>query len=138
VISRQQGRICLDATFHTDADPGGALLAGMTVWAAGMPAQAGAQATGEGTEVRVHSCDPGADVTFAVAGRSEQTLTYAAIRSGIELELVRDAHIDAGRSECIADHAARSISAADLANGSFGATVDPDLVAAVQQAVATC
>jgi hypothetical protein len=138
VISRQQGRICFDADFHTDGSAGGGLLAGMTAWAAGMPVQAGAEVNGDDSDVRVHSCDPGADVVFTVAGRTEQTLTYAAIRSEIELELIRDAHLDRGRSQCIADQAARSISAADLAGDSFGATVDPDLTAAIQQATATC
>ena len=138
MISRQQGRICFDADFHTDGSSGGALLAAMTTWVAGMPPQAGAQANGDANDVRVHSCDPGVDVAFTVAGRTEQTLTYAAIRSDIELDLVRDAHLAAARSECIADQAARSISAADLATDSFGATVDPDLVAAVQQATTTC
>jgi hypothetical protein len=138
VISRQQNRICFDADFHTDGSAGGALLTALTTWAAGMPAEAGAQATGDENDVRIHSCDPGADVAFTVAGRTEQTLTYAAIRSQIELDLVRDAHLDADRSKCIADQAARSISAADLAADNFGATVDPDLTAAVQQATATC
>ncbi len=138
VVSRQQGRICFDADFRTDGRAGGALLIAMTAWAAGMPAQAGAEVSGDENAVRVHTCDPGTEVAFTVSGRTEQTLTYAAIRSDIALDLVRDAHVAGARSECIADQAARSISAADLANGSFATTVDPDLLAAVQQAATRC
>jgi hypothetical protein len=137
-ISRQQGRICFDADFRADGSVGEALLAGMTAWAAGMPAEAGAHVDGDAHDVRVHSCDPGAGVAFAVAGRTEQTLTFAAVRSQLELELVRDAKFGRERSACIADRAARSVSAADLATDGSGSTADPELTAAVQQAAATC
>jgi hypothetical protein len=77
-------------------------------------------------------------VAFTVAGRTEQTLTFAAIRSEIELELVRDANVPSSRAACIADAGARTISAADLAADSFDMTADPDLVAAIEHAFLTC
>jgi hypothetical protein len=138
VTSRQQDRICVDSDFRTDANGDGALLAGMMAWAAAMPEQAGATVTGDATLVHIHACDPGADVSFPVPDRTEQTLTYAAVRSEIELELVRDTHMTSARSECVADLAARTISAADLAAGGYDASTDPELHTAVARAAVTC
>jgi hypothetical protein len=136
-IFRWQGRICLDADFYTDGRDH-ALLDGLTAWATAMPREAGAVVRVNGNDVFVHTCDPGADVGFTVAGRTEQTLTYAAIRSEIELELVRDADMTSERSACIADSAARTISAADLATDSFDMTEDLELAAAIERAILTC
>jgi hypothetical protein len=103
-----------------------------------MPAQAGAQVSGDAHELWVHACDPGADVAFVVASRTEQTLSFVAIRSEIELELMRDADMTAQRSACIADGASRTISAADLAADGFDVMDDPQLTGAIQRAALTC
>jgi hypothetical protein len=137
VIFRWQGRVCLDADFYTDGRDH-ALMDGLTAWATAMPREAGAVVRLNGNDVYVHTCDPGAAVAFTVAGRTEQTLTYAAIRSELELELVRDAGMTSARSACIADSAARTISAADLAADSFDMTEDTELAAAIRQAILTC
>jgi hypothetical protein len=137
VISRQQGRVCFDADFFT-AGSADALLAGMTAWATAMPAEAGADASGTAFAVHIHSCDPGTGVAFAVAGRTQQTLTYAAIRSELELELARDTDLTNARATCIADEATSTISAVDLATGSFDMIADPELTAAIRQAILTC
>jgi hypothetical protein len=137
VVFRLHGVICFDARFVTTGS-NDALLAGMTAWASAMPAEAGARVWGTNNEVNVHTCDPGADAAYTVAGRTEQTLTYAAIRSEIELELVRDAHMTNARSSCVADTAARTISAADLASADYDATADPELMAALRRVTVTC
>ncbi len=136
VISRQDGRICFDADFRTDGS--GLLAAAMTTWSVAMPRGSDTTVTGDDADVRVHTCDPGIAANFVVPARTEQTLTYVAIRTEIELELLRDAHMTAAQSLCIAARASRTISAADLAADGYDATADTELIAALQQAVATC
>jgi hypothetical protein len=138
VVSRQHGRICVDADFVTGPTTGATLLSGMTAWATGMPPEAGAAVSGDAYEVRVHTCDPGADVAFTVADRTDKTLRYVSIRSEIGLELLRDSKLTSKRSACIADEAARTISAADLASDSFDVLDDPELVDAIHRAALTC
>jgi hypothetical protein len=138
VTSRQHGQICVDSNIRTNSKGGGALLAAMTVWAAAMPEQADVTVEGDDEGVRIHGCDPGADVAFTVPARTEQTLKYAAIRSEIELELLRDAHMTSARSECVADRSSRTMSAADLADDGYVATADSEVVAALQLAALTC
>jgi hypothetical protein len=138
VVWRQDGRVCVDANFVNARNTVGGLTVGMNAWAEGMPPEAGAVVSGDPLKVRIHACDPGADVAFAVTGRTEQTLRYVAIRSEMELELLRDAHMTSERSACMADEAARTLSAADLAIDDFQVKDDSELLHAMQRASSSC
>jgi hypothetical protein len=90
VISRSpDDRVCVDASVqHRDDASATRFEVASRTWFAQLPAEAGATASRDGSLVRLHTCDPGAEVDVALTGRAMDELEQVVLRNQLIAELV--------------------------------------------------
>jgi hypothetical protein len=81
-------RVCVDAAVEHRDDAGAARFeAASRTWFGQLPAEAGATVARDGALVRLHSCDPGAEVDIALTGLAMDHLEEVVLRNQLIAEL---------------------------------------------------
>ena len=132
------GSVCLDSVIAFDSPSSAATFESAAArWVGALPAEAGATAVADGERVRLHSCDPGAEVEVGVTGEAQARLEELALLNDIATVVAAEGELSFADGLCFA-RAVTSEMGVEALLEDPDVTADPDYPAAASRAAESC